>query len=240
MNICLRLYEKVQNKISIKEIINGIIAAIFIIIILVLIRYSRIVDYLNLENINKLKAEIEIHGIVGHLIYIAMNVFTGFIGLPVIIIKFMGGVIYGPVLGTILTSIGSTLGALISFITSRYAIKGLVKKMVNKNKSLKRIYEGVDKNGLKMIIITRLVPIFPYSLQNYVYGITEIKMSKYILTTFIFMLPSNFGMSYLASSATNKGSILSAIILYLLVVLIFGISGFLFIEYLNKRKQRIL
>ena len=38
-------------------------------------------------------------------------------------------------------------------------------------------------------MFTRLVPIFPFNLQNYAYGLTSIRFSTFVLVSAIFMLP---------------------------------------------------
>ena len=39
------------------------------------------------------------------------------------------------------------------------------------------VCNGFKENGSSFLILTRLVPIFPFNLQNYAYGLTSIKTS---------------------------------------------------------------
>lgn len=227
MIIFIKYNKKLLCRLTSKEIRNALLASIMIVIIVVLIRYSGLADYLTVEKLDKLKTDAETYGYMAHLIYTLINIVNAFVGFPVIIIKFMGGLVFGTFWGTLLTSIGSTLGAVLSFLSSRYIAKNFAKRMVQKSESLKKIYYGVEKNGWEMIMLTRLIPIFPYSFQNYVYGITDIKLTTYTLATFIFMLPSNFGITYLAEVTGNKKSILGAMAVYIIIAIIFGIIGLL-------------
>ena len=83
-----------------------------------------------------------------------------------------------------------TIGAVLAFIVGRYFLKDSIKPLVVKNKYLKKwLFDSSGKNELFVLMITRLVPIFPYNLQNFAYGITDIKFSTYTIGSFLFMLP---------------------------------------------------
>jgi len=62
--------------------------------------------------------------------------------------------------------------------------------MLEKNRLLKKLlFSNNAKNDFIILMITRLVPVFPYNLQNFAYGITDISFMKYSVLTFVFMLP---------------------------------------------------
>jgi uncharacterized membrane protein YdjX (TVP38/TMEM64 family) len=72
---------------------------------------------------------------------------------------------------------------------------------MQKNASLRKIDEGVESQGWRMLMITRLVPVFPFNLQNYVYGLTKIKFSTYLLVTLPCMIPGTIAFNFAAGSA---------------------------------------
>ena len=62
--------------------------------------------------------------------------------------------------------------------------------MLEKNRVLKKLlFSDNAKNDIIVLMITRMVPIFPYNLQNFAYGITDISFARYSTLTFLFMLP---------------------------------------------------
>ena len=84
----------------------------------------------------------------------------------------------------------TTLGAMFAFLVGRFFLKESVKPMLEKNRLLKRLLFSEDgKSDMIVLMITRMVPLFPYNLQNFAYGITDIGFWKYSIFTFIFMLP---------------------------------------------------
>jgi uncharacterized membrane protein YdjX (TVP38/TMEM64 family) len=119
-------------------------------------------------------------------------------GLPVSI---AGGLIFGAVWGSVWTTVGANLGAALAFLIGRYAARDMVSSWVEKNSALKKIDDGVTKQGWRMLLITRLVPIFPFSIQNYVYGLTNIKFSTYLLVTLPTMIPATIAFNFAAGSA---------------------------------------
>ena len=112
------------------------------------------------------------------------------LAIPGVTFALFAGVIFGPWLGIFACLIATTLGAAMAFIVGRFFLKDMVKPMLEKNKILKKLLFSEDeKSDLIILMITRMVPIFPYNLQNFAYGITDMSFWKYTIYTFIFMFP---------------------------------------------------
>jgi uncharacterized membrane protein YdjX (TVP38/TMEM64 family) len=102
----------------------------------------------------------------------------------------LAGVLFGPWWGTLLCLIATTLGAIIAFIAGRFFLRDSIKPMVAKNALLKKIlFDDAGRSDIVLLAITRLVPLFPYNIQNFAYGITDISLAHYSLYTFLFMIP---------------------------------------------------
>jgi uncharacterized membrane protein YdjX (TVP38/TMEM64 family) len=130
------------------------------------------------------------------LLWIAASVFF----LPGLAITIVGGLVFGAVWGTVWTTVGANLGAIAAFLVGRYAARAMVEGMVEKNRALKKIDEGVKRQGWRMLMVTRLVPIFPFNVQNYVYGLTDIPLRTYVLVTLPCMLPATIAFNFAAGS----------------------------------------
>jgi len=125
------------------------------------------------------------------LIYIGVTV-TGCVALalPGLVFAVAAGALFGPLWGTIACSIATTLGACLAFIAGRYFLRDAVKPIVMRNRLIRRfLFEESGKNDLFLLMLTRLVPVFPYNVQNFAYGITDIGFRPYALYSFVFMLP---------------------------------------------------
>ncbi len=112
------------------------------------------------------------------------------LALPGITFAVFAGLLFGPALGTICCSVATTAGAVIAFLVGRFFLKDSIKPVAMKNPYLKKwLFDESGNNELFILMITRLVPLFPYNLQNFAYGVTDISFWKYAVGSLVFMLP---------------------------------------------------
>lgn len=112
------------------------------------------------------------------------------LALPGVTFAIAAGLLFGPVWGTLACWLAVTLGACLSFAVGRYFLKDALKPKLEKNRYLNRLlFEGAGRSDVFLLAITRLVPLFPYNLQNFAYGITDIRFAPYALYSALFMLP---------------------------------------------------
>src|SRR5258708_6360777 len=90
--------------------------------------------------------------------------------LPGSILTIGAGVIFGVVRGSIYVSIAATLGATAAFLVGRYLARDWVSAKLEGNPKFKAIDEAVGKEGWKIVILTRLSPVFPFNLLNYFFA----------------------------------------------------------------------
>lgn len=168
---------------------------LFILIIAAILALNHIFgwsEYLSdSDNLEFLSSMIDDHFAEAALIYIGLTVIACvFLALPGVTFAILAGAIFGPWWGTLLCLIATTLGAIIAFIAGRFFLHDSIKPMVAKNAALKRVlFDDAGRSDIVLLAITRLVPLFPYNIQNFAYGITDISLAHYSLYTFIFMIP---------------------------------------------------
>ncbi len=119
--------------------------------------------------------------------------------LPGGIITLAAGFLFGVVTGTITVSIGSTLGASAAFLVGRTFARDWVRRKVAGRPKFAAIDRAVGEQGFKIVLLTRLSPIFPFNMQNYAYGLTGVKLWKYALASWIGMLPGTLAYCYIGS-----------------------------------------
>lgn len=142
-----------------------------------------------LTNRKKLEMAITTLGVWGPLAYILMYIFITVTMLSALPLTIAGGIIFGPIMGVIYTVIGAGLGLSLSFLIARYIARGAIEKKFGNTAAFKKIDEGVRKDGWFILATTRLLPIFPFGIQNYIYGLTSIGFIQYSLLSIIFILP---------------------------------------------------
>ena len=180
-----------------------IIFIVIIIGILILNHQCGWSDYLgDTNNLYFLKEMCQNNLFHAALIYIIITVISCVaLALPGITFAVFAGMIFGPFLGIVFCLFATTIGASIAFLVGRFFLKDAIKPLVEKNKYLKKLlFDESGNSDMILLMITRLVPIFPYNLQNFAYGITHIGFWKYTIYTFVFMLP---GVAFITIGAAG-------------------------------------
>ena len=151
----------------------------------------------------------------------------------------IAGLVFGPVLGTICCSVATTLGAMVAFVVGRFFLQDSIKPMAMKNKYLKKwLFDETGSNEIFILMITRLVPLFPYNLQNFAYGVTDIKFSTYSICSLIFMLPGTAMYTVgTAGLADKMNRILYIGIALVLAVVVMGLGAFLKKHYVQEEQS---
>lgn len=145
-----------------------------------------------------------IHGLgsLGGIAFIGIYIIATVAFLPGSILTLGAGVIFGVILGSLYVFIGATLGATAAFLVGRYLARGWVTNKIYDNKKFAAIDKAVGKEGLKIVLLTRLSPIFPFNLLNYALGITGVSLQDYFLGS-VGMIPGTIMYVYIGSLAGN-------------------------------------
>ena len=146
-----------------------------------------------------LLASIDRLGIWGPLIFIAAYIAATVAFLPASILTLGAGTAFGVVHGTIYVSIASTLSAGIAFLIGRYGARKWIAAKIEGNARFAAIDEAVAKEGWKIVVLTRLSPVFPFVLLNYAFGLTKVRFPHYFLASWIGMLPATVLYVYIGS-----------------------------------------
>lgn len=118
------------------------------------------------------------------------------LALPGVLFALAAGAVFGPVAGTLLCWVSMSASACGAFVAGRYFLKDALKPKLAKSKALNRLlFDGADKSDVFLLAVTRLVPVFPFNLQNYAYGVTDIRFGPYALYSALFILPGTAAYS---------------------------------------------
>ena len=142
---------------------------------------------------------IEEQGTVGYLIFIVLYIVLTVLAGPAWLITLAAGLVYGLIKGTILVSIGSVLGASAAFLIGRHLARKAIARKVEGKPKFKAIDAAVAQRGFFIVLLTRLSPVFPFTLLNYAYGLTGVSFWRYFFASWIGMLPGTFMYVYLGS-----------------------------------------
>jgi uncharacterized membrane protein YdjX (TVP38/TMEM64 family) len=143
------------------------------------------------DNLSFLKTMVKENFLMAALIYMGITIVSCVVlALPGVTFAILAGLIFGPVMGTVLCCVSTTLGAMVAFLVGRYFLQDTIRPRASENKYLKKwLFDESGRNEMFILMITRLVPVFPYNLQNFAYGITDIGFIEYSVGSFLFMIP---------------------------------------------------
>lgn len=146
-------------------------------------------------------------GALGFLFFIGLYILACVFMLPGSILTLGAGVIFGVVHGSITVLIGATLGASCAFLAGRYLARNWVARRIAGNEKFKAVDEAVGREGWKIVLLTRLSPIFPFNLLNYAYGVTQVSLRHYLFASGVGMIPGTVMYVYLGSLAGDLASL---------------------------------
>ena len=137
----------------------------------------------------------------GAVIFIAIYVVATVLFVPGSVLTLGAGTLFGVEWGSIYVSVGSTLGATCAFLLGRYFARDAIARKIEGNARFAAIDRAVAHEGWKIVLLTRLSPIFSFTLLNYAFGLTRVKLGHYVLASWIGMMPGTVMYVYVGSLA---------------------------------------
>jgi len=148
--------------------------------------------YLNSQHIFSVEAMTNLlgrHPVLAPIIFLGIYAVAPALFLPSIPLTLAAGFFWGPVWGVVFAIIGATIGACLPFFLSRYLLQDYIKNKVSPER-WQWLQDKVNQHGWKAVAFARLIPVFPFNLLNYLFGLTPIPFFQYLWSTFVFMLPA--------------------------------------------------
>lgn len=144
-------------------------------------------------------------GVGGYLAFVAVSVLVSVFLLPGQFLAVIAGLTYGGLQGGLLTAVGATIGSYISFVIGKRLARDYIVNKFGGNPVFQKIERGVKENGMSFLILTRLVPVFPFAIQSYAYALTPMGAGMFTLISFVTMLPASFIYACMASEIVMDG-----------------------------------
>ena len=169
--------------------------------------YFDLNSYLTLEgmkgSLDTFKSQIADNPVLSIGVFFAIYVAVTALSLPgAAILTLAAGALFGLVQGVVIVSFASSVGATLAFLVSRFILRDTVRNKFKEK--LKKIDEGVEKQGAFYLFTLRLVPVFPFFLINLLMGLTSLK-------TWTFYWVSQIGMLAGTAVYVNAGTQLAQI-----------------------------
>ena len=160
--------------------------------------------------------------------------------LPASWLSLLAGFLYGPYFGSIIVFLSAFIGASISFFLAKeYFVKKIV-TIISRFPKIKLLEKIINKGGLKLIILTRLSPLFPFSILNYFYGLNKVSYKDFSIGL-LFILPGTYLYCALGSLSNNLDEIKNLKLNGSTTTTIISVvSTFLIVYFLTKYSNEVI
>ncbi len=207
-----------------------------VVILTLLVAVIIIIRSLGLDqHIEEFREWVKAQGSLGPIIFIAVYALVTVLALPGSAFSIMAGVLFGSLVGVIVVIVGATIGASLCFLIARYLLRGSVESWLEKSEKFQKLDNITEKNGSIIVAITRLVPLFPFNLLNYGFGLTKVPFLTYVLWTFTCIIPGT--ALYVVGTDAITQSISKGEIPWVLVGIVVLILGILTVVVNKARKS---
>ena len=141
------------------------------------------------ERLMMIRDWIEGLGMLGPVVFVGIYAAAVVAAVPGSAITVAAGALFGSVVGVIVVSIGSTLGAALCFLIARHFARESTARWLAKSDKFNELDEMTERHGAIVVAITRLIPLFPFNLLNYGFGLTRVRFGTYVFWSWLCMLP---------------------------------------------------
>jgi len=160
--------------------------------------------------------------------------------LPASWLSFLAGFLYGPYFGSIIVFLSAFIGASISFFLAKEYFVKKIEAIISRFPKIKLLERIINKGGLKLIILTRLSPLFPFSILNYFYGLNKVSYKEFSIGL-LFIIPGTYLYCALGSLSNNLDQIKNLKLNGNTTTTIISIvSTFLIVYFLTKYSNEVI
>jgi pyruvate/2-oxoglutarate dehydrogenase complex dihydrolipoamide dehydrogenase (E3) component/uncharacterized membrane protein YdjX (TVP38/TMEM64 family) len=179
-------------------------------------------------------------GAVGPIVVVLVYVLCTVLFIPGSAITIGAGTLFGLKTGFLVVVAGANLGAFAAFLLTRTFLRERVANWAAANPKFRSLDQAIAKQGFKMVLLTRLSPVFPFILLNYFLGLTGVRTASYVLANLIGMLPATFLFVYIGAAARDAlaGQVDAAAGVYQQILKIVGLLATIAVVVMITRMAR--
>jgi uncharacterized membrane protein YdjX (TVP38/TMEM64 family) len=225
----------VRNKLFLVALLAALAAAT---------EFSGVTDNLTLENVRTHRESIHLyikaHPVSSPVIYIAAYSLAVALSVPgAAVLTIAGGFLFGVIGAALYVNMGALIGSVVAFLITRYLLGDWLQEKYGPR--LQRFNQETILHGSHYLLALRFMPIFPFFLVNILAGLTRIRLTTFIWTTSVGILPGDLVYSYAGSRIDNMastGDVFSVRILIAFALLVFFSLSPVAVGYIRRHLGR--
>jgi uncharacterized membrane protein YdjX (TVP38/TMEM64 family) len=149
-------------------------------------------------------------GAGGVALFIAIYVVAEIVLVPGSLLTLAAGFAYGPIGGLLVASPASVLAAIAAFLMGRTVLRDWARRQIDKSAKARALNRAIGGNAFKLILLLRLSPLIPFNILNYALGLSDVTVGRYVIASFVGMLPGTWMYVYFGSLAKTAAELASA------------------------------
>jgi uncharacterized membrane protein YdjX (TVP38/TMEM64 family) len=164
--------------------------------------------------------------------------------LPASILIMMAGFLFGLRQGFAGVWIATLLASSLAFWIARSVARKWMQRKIQRKPLFIAIDRAIQRKGLLVVILTRLVMILPFPGLNYMLGLTGVRFRDYLAGTMIGMIPPLFLFVFLGTTAGNISAIMQGEVSLepdqLLIVILAAVAVVILVGLIIRMAGRVL
>ncbi len=175
----------------------------------------------------------------GIFLYIGAYAVCALLLIPSTALGLLAGSVFGLGTGVLAAAAGSNLAAWTPFLLARTVLRRRVEEWARARPRFQAVDAAVDDGGLPVVLLVRLSPVFPYTILNYLMGLTRLPFWKYAVGSVLGMLPGNFVFVYMGTLPTVAAEQSPGILALQVAGLLATLAAMIVITRLARRKLEL-
>jgi uncharacterized membrane protein YdjX (TVP38/TMEM64 family) len=175
-----------------KKIVNKVLIVVVIVGLIIAFKVFNLGQYITLSYIKESRDKFELlygeYPVAVIVLYMGMYILTTSLSLPgAAVLTIAGGAFFGLWVGTFVVSFASSIGATLACFVSRFLLRDWIQGRFADR--IKKVNEGIEKEGAFYLFTIRLIPVFPFWMVNILFGLTKIPLFRFYWVSQLGMLP---------------------------------------------------
>lgn len=142
-------------------------------------------------------------GAIGPAVMVVVYVAATVLLIPGSALTIASGTLFGFSMGFLVAFAGANLGALAAFFLARTRLRARVARWADGNGRFRALDRAIGHEGFRVVVLSRLSPAFPFTVLNYLFGLTAVRPGAYLLANLLGMLPGGLLYVYLGVAARD-------------------------------------
>jgi len=139
-------------------------------------------------------------GALGVVVFIAIYVVVTLLLLPSAVLNIAAGALFGMAWGVGTVMVASMLAAFAAFEIARHLLAERIKKHYTRTGTPAAIDKALRSEGWRAVALLRLSPVVPFAVKNYLFGVSRVRKTDYLIGTFLGKLPGAIVLTALGTT----------------------------------------